>query len=244
MFNIKQRNHDCTSSPTQRLIFNQLIHNLFSRSLRICVYTYAFFLIYVVNEGVSLLCGVFKDQSHMAMEVTLGEAYEIKGLIILTGPRGGRHGREPCGRSAQEAAQPNRWGAERQRASVGSAFLGGSGGVHKQNACGIFLVLWMSLGHREAWAGELLAGTSLITLTLLVIAHRLCVEMLRHQDDRRSSNLTVQLSRELCTHWVVWVAMRTRIFWSALALLVLLTLSPTHSLRIYSLSSYCMSDSF
>lgn len=90
-----------------------------------CVYIYVFFLIYVVNEGVSLPCGVFKDRSHVALEVTLGEAREIKGLTILTGPRGGRHGREPYGRSAQEAAQPNRWGAERQRGSMGSAFLGG-----------------------------------------------------------------------------------------------------------------------
>lgn len=69
----------------------------------------------------------------MAMEVTLGEAYEIKGFIILTGPGGGRHDRELYGRSAQGAAQPHRWGAERERIR-GQCRFGGSGGIHELNA--------------------------------------------------------------------------------------------------------------
>lgn len=40
-----------------------------------------------MNEGVSLPCRVFRDQSNMAVEITFGEAYEIEGFIMLSGPR-------------------------------------------------------------------------------------------------------------------------------------------------------------
>lgn len=61
---------------------------------------------WVINGEVSPLCGVFKDHYHVAAEITLGEAYEIKGVIILTGLRSRRQGvpcRGPCGRPIQGA---------------------------------------------------------------------------------------------------------------------------------------------
>lgn len=49
----------------------------------------------VVNGGVRPACGVFKDHSNTAVEVTLGEAYEIKAFITLSSPSSGRHD-APC----------------------------------------------------------------------------------------------------------------------------------------------------
>lgn len=59
----------------------------------------------------------------MAAEVTPGEAYEIKGVTTLTGPRRGRPRvplRGPCERSSREHIQPGRWGAQGERGPTGS----------------------------------------------------------------------------------------------------------------------------
>lgn len=52
-----------------------------------CIHINIFF-IYVLNEGVSLSRRVFKDSSKMAMEIILGEDYEVKVFIVLMSARG------------------------------------------------------------------------------------------------------------------------------------------------------------
>lgn len=52
-----------------------------------CIHINVFF-IYVLNEGVSLSHRVFKDSSKMAMEIILGEDYEVKVFIVLMSARG------------------------------------------------------------------------------------------------------------------------------------------------------------
>lgn len=52
-----------------------------------CIHINVFF-IYVLNEGVSLSRRVFKDSSKMAMEIILGEDYEVKVFIVLMSARG------------------------------------------------------------------------------------------------------------------------------------------------------------
>lgn len=43
----------------------------------------------VITRGLNLPCGVFKHHSNTASEIILREAYEIKGFVLLTGPREG-----------------------------------------------------------------------------------------------------------------------------------------------------------
>lgn len=68
------------------VIFDQLIYILFS--LSVYVYTHKCIFYICVNEGVSLSHRVFKDSSKMAMEIILGEDYEVKVFIVLMSARG------------------------------------------------------------------------------------------------------------------------------------------------------------
>lgn len=74
----------------------------------------------VVNGRVSPLCGVFKDHSNMVAAITPGEACEIKGSIILTGPRRRRQGTiwEECPGSSLNQAVGELRGRERTRGQV------------------------------------------------------------------------------------------------------------------------------
>lgn len=93
------------SFPSQKIMtpFHQLLRPK----------TLAFF---VVNGGVSSPCGIFRDHSNMATEISLGEAYEIKGFIILTGSRERGTVRHTGGHTGgvQGVVSTKQWGAERE----------------------------------------------------------------------------------------------------------------------------------
>lgn len=88
----------------------------------------------VINGKVSSPHGAFKGHSHTALEITLSEAYEIKGFITLTYLR--KNGVAWCSRGRMGVApgkwaQPTRWSWGREDPWT-TAFVGNLGGVHKQ----------------------------------------------------------------------------------------------------------------
>lgn len=71
-------------------------------------------VICVVNGEVNFPSRIFKDLSNIAAEITFGEAYEIKGFILLTGPRE-QHSTAcmvPYGSSSKEADSTKQWGSQ------------------------------------------------------------------------------------------------------------------------------------